>query len=135
MAGILAVGVLSLVPRLQQIAEQQAQISALKAQNQVSKAELEAIRAEAENWTDPAFVATQARARLYYVKPGEVSYLVINDLPAGALTLPDQTVSSTLQTSSTDWLGSLVSSFWAAGQRQQIQAPPAPSGSAPAVTK
>ena len=37
--------------------------------------------AQRDRWTDPAYITTQARERLYYVKPGEVVYLVDDDLP------------------------------------------------------
>ncbi len=41
-------------------------------------------RRERERWKDPAYITTQARERLYYVKPGEVVYLVDNDLAAAS---------------------------------------------------
>jgi hypothetical protein len=33
---------------------------------------------ERDRWRDPNFIRAQARDRLYYVMPGEVSYLVMN---------------------------------------------------------
>jgi hypothetical protein len=33
---------------------------------------------ERDRWQDPVYIRSQARDRLYYVLPGEVSYLVMN---------------------------------------------------------
>ena len=40
---------------------------------------MQRLRDERERWNDETFIMTQARERLYYVMPGEVSYLVIDD--------------------------------------------------------
>ncbi len=36
------------------------------------------MQAERDRWQDPVYIRSQARDRLYYVLPGEVSYLVMN---------------------------------------------------------
>lgn len=36
------------------------------------------MQAERDRWQDPAYIRSQARDRLYYVLPGEVSYLVMD---------------------------------------------------------
>jgi cell division protein FtsB len=61
---------------------QRAEIAALTqavADAEVRVAGLEADRAR---WNDPAYVETQARARLQYVMPGEVGYVVVDDRAA-----------------------------------------------------
>ena len=44
---------------------------------------MQRLRDERERWNDETFIVTQARERLYYVMPGEVSYLVIDDRRGG----------------------------------------------------
>ena len=36
------------------------------------------MEAERDRWQDPVYIRSQARDRLYYVLPGEVSYLVMD---------------------------------------------------------
>ncbi|WEK62571.1 MAG: septum formation initiator family protein [Candidatus Microbacterium colombiense] len=50
-----------------------------------SEDQIAALETERERWRDPAYITTQARERLYYVKPGEVVYLIDNDLDPAAL--------------------------------------------------
>ncbi|MBN9187892.1 MAG: septum formation initiator family protein, partial [Microbacterium sp.] len=57
----------------------------------------------------------QARARLYYVKPGEVVYLVDDDLSASQLPQEKAPVSDTVQQTRTDWMSQLLRSVAAAG--------------------
>ena len=40
---------------------------------------MEGLRAELEDWEDPAFVVAQARSRLHFVFPGEVGYVVLGE--------------------------------------------------------
>jgi hypothetical protein len=70
---------------------------------------------------------------LYYVMPGEISYLVIDDRPPAAQQA-ETPVSSRLQKTKTDWVGSLFASFVGAGltdatpeQLTGEQSGPAPS--------
>ena len=42
-----------------------------------SSAALTELQAEKARWSDPAYVAQQARTRLQYAKPGETVYVVI----------------------------------------------------------
>lgn len=57
---------------------QRAQISALQHQLRASQARVEQARMELERWRDPAYIKTQARARLHFVMPGETQYIVID---------------------------------------------------------
>ncbi len=111
---LLILGVVVIAPSLreyiaqrQQIADAQATVSQLKAQ--VSKE-----NAERARWSDPAYIRTEARARLFYVMPGDTSYVVINDLPASA-TADKGPISSTIQKTRSDWSVSLFGSFMTAG--------------------
>ena len=57
------------------------QIAALERSVEVSRDDVADLERQRDRWTDPAYITTQARERLYYVRPGEVVYLVDNDLP------------------------------------------------------
>ena len=80
------------------------------AQKQADLTELEKQRAR---WDDPAYVRAQARDRLYYVMPGEISYLVINDTQVEDLKREKATAE--LQNTQTDWVTGLLKSFLIAG--------------------
>ena len=43
-----------------------------------AEAAVEEMQAERDRWQDPVYIRSQARDRLYYVLPGEVSYLVMD---------------------------------------------------------
>jgi cell division protein FtsB len=75
---MIVLGVLTLAPRVQewfvlrqQVAQAQADVA--KARNDVKTME-----SEVKRWEDPVYIRSQARDRLYYVMPGEVSYLVMD---------------------------------------------------------
>ena len=57
---------------------QRAQISALRHQLDASQRQVQQARVELERWRDPAYIETQARARLHFVMPGETQYIVID---------------------------------------------------------
>lgn len=57
--------------------QQQSQINDLKAQISSSQTAIRSLSREKQRWSDPAFVADEARARLGWVMPGETSYQVI----------------------------------------------------------
>ena len=81
MLGLVVLAAFVLVPTIGTYVDQRQQIAALEAAVEVSREEVADLEAQRERWTDPAYITTQARERLYYVRPGEVVYLVDNDLP------------------------------------------------------
>lgn len=76
--GILVFGVFSLEPHVRTWVEQQQQIAALQAEVNQAKKAVADMEEERVRWDDPVYVRSQARDRLYYVMPGEVSYLVMD---------------------------------------------------------
>lgn len=133
MAGVLVVGVLSLIPRIQELVTQRQQIAALEADIAATKADITAKEAERQQWNDETFIETQARERLYFVQPGDVSYLVINDLTAAQLTQPAAaTATTTVEQTQGSWLGTLLGSVWSAGNSPVSTEPVATD---PAVTE
>ena len=76
--GLLVVlAIFSLAPQVQIWYEQQVQIADLEKQNAATKASLSQMKEDLKRWDDPAYVRAQARDRLYYVMPGEISFLVM----------------------------------------------------------
>jgi cell division protein FtsB len=78
LATVLVLGIFTLAPQAQVLIEQQQQLADIRAQVAQSEADVEAMKAERTRWEDPVYIRAQARNRLYYVMPGEVSYLVMD---------------------------------------------------------
>lgn len=114
MMGILVLAVVILAPTLQALVQQRQQIADQQAVVDTLTAQVDAAKAQRARWNDPSYIRAQARDRLYYVMPGETSYLVIDDRPPAAAQTDDP-VSSKLQKTRTDWVGSLFGSFMGAG--------------------
>ncbi|GAA2066455.1 MULTISPECIES: FtsB family cell division protein [Leifsonia] len=136
MMGVLVVAVLILAPTVQALIAQRQQIADQQHAVDQLAAQVDTLTDQRARWNDPSYLRAQARDRLYYVMPGEVSYLVIDDRPPAAKqdTTP---VSSKLVKTQTDWVGSLFGSFMGAGLTQatpqQLSGTPAPDPTAPAT--
>ncbi len=115
-----------LAPSLRLLVEQQQEIAALERQVAEQQAGVDELQTEIDRWSDPAYIEAQARDRLLYVYPGDISYLVIDD----GLT-PDSgdgtPVSDEIQSTRIDWTRALLSSIITAGltdlPADQIPAP------------
>jgi hypothetical protein len=57
---------------------QRRQIAEMEVSIQQAEQAVEDMQAERDRWQDPVYIRSQARDRLYYVLPGEVSYLVMD---------------------------------------------------------
>ena len=79
-------GVLTLAPNVQTWFTYRQQIADMQAQVAAAKQNLSDMTIERKRWDDPVYVRAQARQRLYYVLPGEVSYLVMD---AGSVNTSD----------------------------------------------
>lgn len=75
---IVVIGVITLGQQVQIWFQQRQQIADLTVQVAKAKAELANMKVERKRWEDPVYIRSQARDRLYYVLPGEVSYLVMD---------------------------------------------------------
>jgi cell division protein FtsB len=115
MLSLVVLGAWVLVPTLGTYIDQRQKIAALEASVQVSQDQIAALEAERERWNDPAYITTQARERLYYVKPGEVVYLVDNDLDPSALPREQEPVSDTLEEKPSDWMPQLLRTLVSTG--------------------
>ena len=79
--GLLLLGALLallLVPSFMQLWSQERELAAIKAKVQQAQADNDAKREQLELWSNPQYIASQARERLGYVKPGETQYSVLD---------------------------------------------------------
>jgi cell division protein FtsB len=75
---VILVGVFTLAPSVQIWYEQRREIADYKALVEQSKQDLEGMQQERLRWDDEVYIRAQARDRLYFVMPGEVSFLVMD---------------------------------------------------------
>ncbi len=120
MLGLVVLAAFVLVPTIGTYVDQRQQIAALEAAVRLSHEEVADLKAQRERWQDPAYITTQARERLYYVKPGEVVYLVDNDLPPELAPQERAPVSDQVEAAQTDWMSQLVRSVTEAGLAQTV---------------
>ena len=123
MLGLVVLAAFVLVPTIGTYVAQRQQVAALERAVELSREQVTALEEQRERWRDPAYITTQARERLYYVKPGEVVYLVDNDLPAEQLPHDLPAVSSDVQQTQTDWMSQFVRTLTEAGLAQTVTAP------------
>ena len=97
--------------------EQQARLAELDKEVASARANLAEAKAELERWSDRVYVETQARERLMFVYPGDISYLVVNDVNAEP-TKSDE-VFGTVQQTSIDWVDAFLQSYAFAAQPEQ----------------
>ena len=75
---MIVIGVITLAPRVQTWFLQRQAIFQAQSDLEQAKKEVQQMQVERKRWEDPAYIRAQARDRLYYVMPGEVSYLVMD---------------------------------------------------------
>lgn len=77
---VVLVGVLGalLVPNLYAWWKQEQELRDITAKVEQTKKQNAQMREQLDLWSDPEFIASQARERLGYVKPGEVQYAVVD---------------------------------------------------------
>lgn len=115
MLGLVVLAALVLVPTLGTYLDQRQRIAALEQSVAVTQDRVAELERDRARWNDPAYITTQARERLYYVKPGEVVYLVDNDLDPADVPQDQAPVSDVVEETRTDWMTQLVRSVTNAG--------------------
>ena len=123
MMGVLVLAVVVLAPTIAAFAQQRQQIAELRAAVSEQEEEVQRLRDERERWNDETFIMTQARERLYYVMPGEVSYLVIDDRAEAAKVDGTAEVAAEVTESRGDWMRTLLDSVMVAGLAPAPTAP------------
>lgn len=115
--------------------EQRSELADLRADVTQRELHVADLQAESDRWDDPAYAATQARARLEYVVPGETRYAVLG-APASASPSPAPT--ATPSPEATSLLGQLRDGLGLGSEPEPSPTPTpadiAPSTGAPAPT-
>jgi cell division protein FtsB len=114
---LIVLGVVVLSPSLRVLAEQQQQIAQLEADLVAVDQEVVALEEQLERWSDRAFVEAQARSRLLFVYPGDITYLVIDDVDADEGPSVD-TVIDDVRVTKPSWMKSLFASYLVAATTQ-----------------
>ena len=114
MLALLVLAIIVLAPNLRIFIEQRAQIAELEASVDEHEQAVDELTDDVARWEDPAYIEAEARERLYFIYPGEVSFLVIDDgaTPAEASTLP---ITDEILTTQVDWVRAVLSSVFTAG--------------------
>lgn len=100
----------TLLPTARSVIRQRSEISALQDKITTQTSTVEDLRVELDRWKDPAFVEQQARERLKFVRPGELSYSVID--PTQAAPIPSGAVVAAPSSSdNVPWYGRLWTSM------------------------
>ena len=130
--GILIFGVFLVGPKLGEYFTMQTQIAQLNANLEKTRNQIKELTAEKKRWDDPVYIRSQARDRLFYVVPGEISYLVLD---ANGLNLSDtsgtvgdmlareknsNSFSQSIGTTKKDWAKGLLQSVLRAGLDQPV---------------
>jgi len=130
--GIVVLGAFVIGPQLSDLITMQTQIAQLNASIAKSEEQLKDLADEKKRWDDPVFIRAQARDRLFYVMPGEISYLVLD---ADGLNLSDtsgtvgdmlarqknsSSFSQSIGTTKKDWAKGLLQSVLRAGLDQPV---------------
>jgi cell division protein FtsB len=74
---VILIGMFTLAPSIQIWYEQQREIADYRALVVQAQENLEGMQQERLRWDDEVYIRAQARDRLYFVMPGEVSFLVM----------------------------------------------------------
>lgn len=129
-AALAVVTVISVAPELTTWYNMQVQIADLKKQNEAMQNNLNQMKDDLKRWDDPAYVRAQARNRLYYVMPGEISFLVMDankvnaDDTSGtvgsaiAKARNSSSVTKKISTTKSNWTANLVETVVRAGLEQ-----------------
>jgi len=124
---MIVLAALTLAPKVQEWFVLRQQVAQAAAQVEQARNEVNNMVAERKRWEDPVYVRSQARNRLYYVMPGEVSYLVMdaNGVSASDTTgtvgamLADQRnygqISKSIHVTRNNWVDSVMQSVIVAG--------------------
>ena len=75
---VIVLGSFLVAQDVQTFLNQRRVIAEMEQSLELGRQSVEDMEAERDRWQDPVYIRSQARDRLYYVLPGEVSYLVMN---------------------------------------------------------
>jgi cell division protein FtsB len=78
LVGVIILGFFVLAQPVQIWYEQRLVISDLEIQNERTRQSLAQMKEDLKRWDDPVYIRSQARSRLFYVMPGEISFTVMD---------------------------------------------------------
>lgn len=107
-------GVFALAPGLRNLVEQRQQIAALQAQVAQQSESVQTLTEQTDRWQDPAYIKAQTRQRLFFVVPGEQSFVVLNDTGTSTSASTDQTPTTSITATQYDWRELLAQSWYTA---------------------
>jgi cell division protein FtsB len=125
--GLIVLGFIALGPQAQTWFQQRQRIADYQQQVQQAREDLAKMKVERKRWSDPIYIRSQARDRLYYVLPGEISYLVMDSSglsssdvsgTVGAKLASERAttkISSSITAAKKNWVNSLMQSVVRAG--------------------
>ena len=108
---ILGVGILG--PQINVLVEQRRDVADLEQLVREKEMAIDDLEKQRARWEDPAYIRAQARERLFYVMPGEISFIVIRDVPI--VERPLEKPSTAVQSTESDWVRGLFNSVMVAG--------------------
>lgn len=117
---LLVAGVVILAPTLRVLAQQQQEIAQLRESLAKAQRDVVDLEEQRERWNDPAFIETQARERLMFVYPGDITYLVIDDIDDDDYET-DTILSVEIQQADSDWRAALLGSYLVAATTSRVQ--------------
>ncbi len=120
---IVVIGAFLISPDVEAFLNQRRQIAEMEESIRLAQEQVEQMQVERDRWQDPVYIRSQARDRLYYVLPGEVSYLVMDSSgmdfsdtsgTVGALLADKRSadeISTEIAAANDNWVDSLLESF------------------------
>ena len=120
---IVVIGSFLISPDVEAFLNQRRQIAEMEESIRLAQEHVEQMQVERDRWQDPVYIRSQARDRLYYVLPGEVSYLVMDSSgmdfsdtsgTVGALLADKRSadeISTEIAAANDNWVDSLLESF------------------------
>ena len=103
-----------LAPGVKIYLEQRQQLAELQAAVAEQEAGIDTLEDERARYNDPAYLRAEIRDRLFYVLPGETSYLVMDDV-GQAVPAPSAPISENIQETRVDWVQTLFGSIMTSG--------------------
>lgn len=125
--GLVVAGFVVLAPTVGLLLEQRHDIAELEARVAEQHEHVDALQSEVARWDDPAYIEAQARGRLFFVYPGETSFVLLDDRST-LETASNEVPSATLEAPSRDWTAAAATSFLVAGLTDRA---PDAAGTAP----
>jgi cell division protein FtsB len=94
---------LLILPYFQKWLVQRSEIESARAAVSQSQKDVAALAAQRARWADDDYVMSQARARLNYVLPGEIGYVVVDPKPAKVKSTDPSRVAADLPSGHRPW--------------------------------